>query len=120
MASIYCSWILLLFQQEKWRARLMHLYPVGRMGLTTYLMQTLFGFFIFFGVGFGLLGEIGSAACFGLGLLLFIFQMFFSKWWLRYFRFGIFEWLWRTLTYWKIQPLRKEVKTALAMTHVDS
>ena len=51
---IHSTFGIFLFIQEKWRVRLMHLYPVGRMGLTTYLMQTLFGFFIFFGVGFGL------------------------------------------------------------------
>jgi uncharacterized protein len=120
IAGIYSAGILLLFQKEKWRARLIHLYPVGRMGLTTYLMQTLFGFFIFFGVGFGLIGEIGSAVCFGLGLVLFLFQIIFSKWWLGYFRFGIFEWLWRTLTYLKIQPLKRKIEPRLGINPADS
>ena len=70
-------------------------YEVGRMGLTTYLMQTLFGVFLFFGIGFGLLGEIGALASVGISIVLFIVQIQFSKWWLKRFRYGIFEWFWR-------------------------
>jgi uncharacterized protein len=107
LATIYVAGILLLFQKEKWRSRLMHFYAVGRMGLTTYLMQTLFGVLIFFPFGFGLLGEIGAAIAFALAIGLFIIQIQFSKFWLSHFQYGIFEWLWRSLTYLRIQPLRK-------------
>lgn len=106
-ATIYTAGILLLFQKEKWNPRLMHFYAVGRMGLTTYLMQTIFGVLIFFSVGFGLLGEIGASLAFGIAIGLYILQIQFSKFWLSHFHYGIFEWLWRSLTYLKIQPLRK-------------
>jgi uncharacterized protein len=36
-----------------------------------------------------------------------IFQLIFSSIWLKYFRFGPFEWVWRSLTYWKKQPWRR-------------
>ena len=108
LAIIYVAGILLLFQKEKWRPRLMHFYAVGRMGLTTYLMQTFFGVLIFFSFGLGLLGEIGAAIAFAIAIGLYIVQIQFSKFWLTHFQYGIFEWLWRSLTYLKIQPLRKK------------
>jgi uncharacterized protein len=107
-ATIYTSGILLLYQSEKWKPRLQHFYAVGRMGLTTYLMQTVFGVLIFFSIGFGLLGEIGSALTFSIAIGLYIVQIQFSKFWLAHFEYGIFEWLWRSLTYFKIQPLKKK------------
>ena len=111
LATIYVTGILLLFQKEKWRPWLMHFYAVGRMGLTTYLMQTLFGVLIFFSFGLGLLGEIGAAVAFSIAIGVYIIQIQFSKLWLTHFQYGIFEWLWRSLTYLKIQPLRKKVKS---------
>lgn len=113
LAVIYVTGIILLFQKEKWKSRLMNFYEVGRMGLTTYLMQTLFGILIFFGIGFGLLGEIGALASVGIGIALFIVQVYFSKWWLARFRYGIFEWLWRCATYLKWQPLMRPSSSLL-------
>ena len=109
-ATIYTTGVLLLFQQEKWKPRLMHFYAVGRMGLTTYLMQTIFGVLIFFSFGLGLLGEIGASIAFVVAIGLYIVQIQFSKFWLAHFQYGIFEWLWRSLTYLKIQPLRKTTR----------
>jgi uncharacterized protein len=108
LAVIYLMGILLLYRKEKWKPRLMQFYAAGRMGLTTYLMQTLFGFFIYFSVGLGLLGVMGALPCMVIGLAVFTFQIFFSKWWLKNFRFGPVEWLWRSLTYFKIQPMMKQ------------
>lgn len=84
----------------------MNFYEVGRMGLTTYLMQTFFGFLLFFSVGFGMLGEIGALASVGIGIVVFVIQIYFSKWWLSRFRYGFFEWLWRSGTYLKVQPFK--------------
>jgi len=106
LAVIYVSAIVLLFQKEKWKNRLMKLYEVGRMGLTTYLMQTFFGVLIFFGIGLNLLGEIGSLASAGIALVIFVLQIYFSKWWLARFKYGPVEWLWRSLTYLKVQPIK--------------
>ena len=107
LATLYIVGILLLFRKEKWKPRLMQFYALGRMGLTTYLMQALFGFFIFFSLGFRLLGETGALINLLIGLAVFSFQIVFSKWWLSKFRFGPVEWLWRSLTYFKVQPMRK-------------
>ncbi len=106
LATIYVAAIVVLFQKEKWKPRLMQFYEVGRMGLTTYLMQTFFGVLLFFGIGFGLLGEIGVLTSIAIGLVIFTGQIYFSKWWLARYRYGFFEWLWRSATYLKIQPFR--------------
>ena len=106
LATFYVTGILLLFRKEKWRPRLMQLYALGRMGLTTYLMQTLFGIFIFFSIGLGLLGNLGATPCLLIGLAVYLFQIVFSKWWLKNFRFGPVEWLWRSVTYLKLQSMK--------------
>ena len=38
---------------------------------------------------------------------LFTVQVLYSQWWLQRFRFGPAEWLWRSITYWKLQPMRR-------------
>lgn len=112
MATLYVFGILLLFRKEKWKHRLLNFYAVGRMGLTTYLTQTLFGFFIYFSVGLAWLNEIGSATALGIGLIVFALQIVFSKWWLGRFQFGPIEWLWRSLTYFKVQAMLKSKVSA--------
>lgn len=112
LATVYVMSMLLLFRKEKWQPRLMSFYAVGRMGLTTYLMQTLFGVFLFFSFGLHQLGELGASVCLLSGLGVFVFQIYFSRWWLNQFRYGPVEWLWRSLTYFKVQPFLK-AKTTL-------
>lgn len=107
LAAIYVSWLLILFQREKWTNRLMVFYPVGRMGLTTYLMQTLFGTMIFFNYGLGLVYKPGAFYSFLAGAGIFVIQMIFAQWWLRHFAQGPVEWIWRSLTYFKFQQLRR-------------
>jgi uncharacterized protein len=107
LATIYVSWIVSLFQKPTWRPRLMNLYALGRMGLSTYLMQALIGVLIFFSFGLGLLGDLGAGLCLLIAIAVFYFQIRFAQLWLHYFRFGPVEWFWRTLTYGKWQPMRK-------------
>ena len=107
LAVIYVAWFILLFQKEKWRNRLMQFYEAGRMGLTTYLMQAVFGVLIFSTLGLGLLGELGAATCFGIAIILFILQMMIAKFWMKHFYYGPVEWIWRCLTNFKLYPLVK-------------
>jgi len=107
LSMIYLVWFILLFEKEKWRNRLMHFYAAGRMGLTTYLMQTVFGVIIFSTLGFKMVGEIGTAILFVLAIVLFIFQMWMGKVWLKYFYYGPVEWIWRCLTKLKLEPLMR-------------
>lgn len=107
LAAFYVCVVVLLFQKEIWKKRLMIFYNVGRMGLTTYLMQSVAGTMIFFSYGLGLLGDFGAALCALLGIIVFALQIAFSNFWLRHFQYGPVEWLWRSLTYMKIQPFRR-------------
>ena len=100
LAFLYVGWIIQLFQKSKWHKRLMIFYAPGRMGLTTYLLQSVFGLFIFSCVGLRLLG-LSNTVSFALAILFFIVQIVFSKWWLSKFQYGFFEWLWRSLTNFK-------------------
>ena len=106
LASIYVGLIISLFQRDRWKKRLMTFYAVGRMGLTTYLMQALIGIFIFFSIGLDLLGEIGTTFCLVIGIVVFILQIIFCNYWLKRFQYGPVEWLWRSMTYLKIQPMK--------------
>jgi uncharacterized protein len=72
---------------------------VGRMALSNYLMQTLVFLFVLYGFGLGALRIAGAAFCLALAVLVFALQIGVSLWWLRRFRYGPMEWVWRYLTY---------------------
>lgn len=86
--------------------------PAGRMALTNYLMQTVLMSIFFYGWGLGQIGKYGLAFVAPFSLILFAVQLVYSRWWLTHFRFGPVEWLWRTLTYGKLQPMRREAAPA--------
>jgi uncharacterized protein len=77
----------------------------GQMALTNYLAQSVVLSLLFYGYGLGLYGRLGSAAGAGIGLALYAAQVAFSCAWLRRYRFGPVEWLWRSLTYGRAQPM---------------
>jgi uncharacterized protein len=78
---------------------------VGRMALTNYFMQTIICTTVFYGHGFGLYGELGRAGLLVVVVAVWVAELIWSPIWLHFFRFGPFEWLWRSLTYWRLQPL---------------
>jgi uncharacterized protein len=80
---------------------------VGRMALTNYLMQTLLLGLFFLGWGAGMWGRLDRVGTIGVVLAIWSLQLVFSPLWLSRFRFGPVEWVWRSLTYWKPQPMRK-------------
>lgn len=81
---------------------------VGRMAFTNYLMQSLFGAVIFYGWGFGYFGQLSRSELLLVVLLVWLFQIAFSLLWLRRYRMGPLEWLWRSLTYWRIGPIVRQ------------
>ncbi|NPC71723.1 DUF418 domain-containing protein [Corallococcus exiguus] len=96
----------LLFQKERWRKVLGVFTPAGRMALTLYLMQSVLSIALYDGWGLGLVGRTPPSLTVVFSLLLFAGQVAFSHWWLARFRFGPVEWLWRSLTYGRAQPMR--------------
>ena len=106
LALGYGAALLLCAQTPRGRAVLAPLAPVGRMALTVYLTQTLMFTTLFYGYGFGQAFRLGPAAVTGWAVVLFAVQIVVCRWWSRRFRFGPLEWLWRSLTYLRWQPLR--------------
>lgn len=108
LAIGYVCLLALFYQRPKWDRLLGGLAPVGRMALTNYVAQSAAMMLFFYGIGFGLLGTAGVAACLALSVVIFAVQIACSRWWLNHYRFGPLEWIWRTLTYGRLQPLRLE------------
>jgi uncharacterized protein len=79
---------------------------VGRMALSNYLTHSLVCTTLFYGYGFGLYGQINRTGLAAIVLTIWIVQLVISPIWLKHFRFGPAEWLWRSLTYWRLQPMR--------------
>ena len=102
------AFIMLLYKSGwfKWLFALMR--PVGQMAFTNYLMQSLLVGLFFYGIGFGMYGELQRHEIYYVVAATWILQIIWSHLWLRYFRFGPLEWLWRSLTYWKRQPFKIE------------
>jgi len=80
--------------------------PQGRMAFTNYLAQSVIFGWIFYGYGLGLFGRLGTASALAIGMTVYAAQVLFSAWWLRRYRYGPIEWLWRTLMYGTAQPMR--------------
>jgi uncharacterized protein len=84
---------------------------VGQMALTNYLMHSLVCAIIF--TGFGVYGALHRHQLYYIWAVIVLPQLVLSPIWLRYYRFGPMEWLWRSLTYWKRQPFRKTATAAV-------
>jgi uncharacterized protein len=97
----YLAWIV------RWRARLQLLAPMGRMALTHYIGQSLVCTWVFYGYGLGAFETMPRLWQIPFALALFAVQVAISHAWLRYFRFGPLEWIWRAMTYLQWPPLRR-------------
>lgn len=80
---------------------------VGRLALTNYLLHSMVMTTLFYGYGFGLFGQIPRTTQMLLVVVMLGLQLVISPNWLRNFYFGPAEWLWRSLTYWEFQPMKR-------------
>lgn len=80
---------------------------VGRMALTNYIMHSVICAIIFTGVGFSMFGKLQRYELYYVVISIWIFQLIMSPIWLKYFRFGPLEWMWRSLTYKQMQPFKQ-------------
>ncbi len=101
----YAAVVVLLMQRPAFRRALLLIAPVGQMALTTYLTQSLVCTFLFYGWGLGLAGRVQPARMLPLTLAIFVLQILFAHAWLARCRFGPMEWVWRSLSYGRMQPL---------------
>lgn len=90
---------------------------VGQTAFSNYILHSLIYGFVFYGYGFGLYGKLQRYQLYYVVLGMWIFSLITSPIWLSYFRFGPLEWCWRSLTYWKRQPMRlKQPEPAMVET----
>lgn len=102
----WMSLLILALQKNALTSLTNRLAAVGRMAFSNYIMHTLICGFIFYGHGLGLFGQVERWGQLLIVLGIWALQLWLSPIWLRHFRFGPLEWLWRSLTYWKLQPMR--------------
>ena len=81
---------------------------VGRMALTNYIGQSVICTLLFYGHGLGWYNTFERYELLYVVVCVWVFQIVFSVLWLGWFRFGPLEWLWRTATYMKWQPIRRK------------
>ena len=105
--GLFYLWVIgWIYYKTKWKNLLLPLKYVGRMALTNYLMQSFIGLLLFSSIGFKLYETLSPSGAFMTAISVFIFQVIFSKIWLKYFKFGPLEWIWRCLTYKELLPIR--------------
>ncbi len=107
MTVIYIVLFAMWYKKVKGERFLSKFAPYGRMALTNYVFQSIIFTFILFGWGLGFIGELRQAYTFLIALVFIAVQMLLSKWWLQHFKYGPLEWLWRSLTFFKIFPFKK-------------
>jgi uncharacterized protein len=107
LAIAYAATFAIAWQSNAWRARLLRLAPAGRLALTNYLSQTVFGIAVFYGIGLGLMGRVGPVWWPVIVVVVVGAQVMFSRWWLEHFAYGPMEWLWRQATYGRRLDIRR-------------
>ena len=107
LALAYVGLFMLSFQTVAGKKILSVLAPVGKMAFSNYIMHSLIGNFVFLGAGLGYMRQVGPVYYTLFGVAVFIIQIILSTIWLKYFNYGPVEWLWRSATYKKWQPMRK-------------
>lgn len=105
LTALALASLLMLVCKSKLIWLLFPLARVGQMALSNYLMQTVICTTIFYGHGLGWFGYLERVEQLWVVIGVWVTQLFVSPIWLHYFRFGPAEWLWRSLTYWKRQPI---------------
>ncbi|WP_162297814.1 DUF418 domain-containing protein [Halalkalibacillus sediminis] len=111
-SSIFYFFALLIFFTSDWSKIIKKLLAwVGKLSLTNYVMQSAICFFVFYGVGLEQYGQLQMYELILIALLIYSFQILFSYLYLKIFRFGPLEWVYRSLTYGKTQPFLKGGKS---------
>ncbi|MGC4101136.1 DUF418 domain-containing protein [Ferruginibacter sp.] len=107
LAMTYVALFMLAFQTGTGKKILSVFAPVGKMAFSNYILQSITGNFVFLGTGLGYMEKVGPVyfTLFGIGF--FIIQVLLSTAWLKYFNYGPLEWLWRSATYKKWQPMKR-------------
>lgn len=107
LALGHASLLLLVYRSQLVPWLMKSLTAVGQMAFTNYLTHSIVCSLFFHGYGLGNYGKLAYYQLYYVVAAVWLFQLIISPIWLRYFRFGPFEWLWRSVTYWSPQPMRR-------------
>ena len=100
------AWLFMKYETSgMWR----YIAAPGRMALTNYIGQSLIGILLFYGIGFGWGASVGLGTTELIACGVFVVELLCSLAWLRYFRYGPLEWIWRILTYGEYLKIKKEI-----------
>ena len=99
--------LMLLYKSGVFKWLFAFMRPVGQMAFTNYLMQSMLCGLYFNSYGLGMYGKLQRIEIYYVVGAVWLFQIIFSHIWLHFFRFGPFEWAWRSLTYWKRMPFKR-------------
>ena len=105
MALAYAALIILLIRERG--ALTQRFAAVGRAAFTNYLGTSIVATLVFNGWGLGLYDKLSRAECWLLVPIVWLIMLAWSKPWLDRFRYGPFEWAWRSLSRGRIEPLRR-------------
>jgi len=104
---VYCTFLVKLYHKMPGLKIFKGLASVGMMSLTNYLSQTIFYLIFFYGFGFAMIGKLHLQWIIPVAVLLFSLQVVISMFWVKRFRFGPAEWIWRMLSYRQYFPIKK-------------
>ena len=107
LVMAHVSALILIFKSGIGQSIFKRLEAVGQMAFTNYVSHTAICTLFFFGYGLNHFGDFQFYQLYFIVAAIWLFQVIVSPIWLKYFYFGPLEWLWRSLTYWKLQPFRK-------------
>jgi uncharacterized protein len=107
LVMAHASSLILLYKAGVARNLFRRLEAVGQMAFTNYIMHSVICTLFFFGYGLNFYGELSYYQLYYLVAAIWILQLIVSPIWLQSFRFGPLEWMWRSLTYWRLQPMKR-------------
>ena len=109
LASVGYAALVILLVNRRWLGGLRPaLAAVGQMALSNYLLHSVLSSVVFLGWALGFVGRLDYAEQLLYVAAVWALQLAISPIWLRHFRFGPAEWVWRSLTYWQRQPMRRD------------
>ncbi len=106
-ALLYASSVVLLTRRKTFVSCMRPFAAVGKLSISNYLLQSVIGTLIFYSYGLGLYGKVGPVPGTLLVIGIFGLQAAASSWWIKRYRFGPVEWLWRSLTYGSFQRFKR-------------
>lgn len=103
----HIGFLMLVFRSGWVQSLVKILAKTGQMALSNYLLQSILCGLFFYGFGFGMFAKLQIYQNYLFVMCIWLICIVFSNIWLHYFKFGPAEWLWRSLTYWKKQEMKK-------------